>query len=152
MGETAQRWAAPLPPRPGDRLRALAAPVLLAAIASLGVARAVTLDQSSWQGASFGMFATYDNDVSRIVRVYVEGPGGSVRSILPASLKDDATRLRVTPTESAAAALARQTLAVVRHDGATDVLVEVWRIHLDDLDGVLHLRTELLASARAEHR
>jgi hypothetical protein len=115
---------------------------LLVAIATLGVYRSATLHQSSWQGVSFGMFATYDNPASRIVRVTIDGDDRPYRAALPESLQDDATRLSVVPTERAAERLARSVLPLVVDDGATRVTVEVWRIDLRDRDGHLKLRLE----------
>jgi hypothetical protein len=142
-------WATPLPRSLRDRLRTLAPPALLVAIASLGVYRTSNVDQSSWQGVSFGMFATYDNTVSRIIRVTIDGPGGSYRADLPADLRDDATRLRVVPTDAAAAQLARAVLPRVAGDGATGVRVEVWRLRLRSREGVLRLHLEPLAAGEA---
>jgi hypothetical protein len=142
-------WATPLPRSLRDRLRTLAPPALLVAIASLGVYRASTVDQSSWQGVTFGMFATYDNTVSRIVRVTIDGPGSSYRADLPADLRDDATRLRVVPTDAAAAQLARAVLPRVAGDGGTGVRVEVWRLRLRSREGVLRLHLEPLAAGEA---
>lgn len=122
-------------------------PALLAAVAALGIYRSATLDQSSWQGASFGMFATYDNRSSRTVVVTVTRPDGPARATVPSSLRDDATRLSVVPTDGGARALARSVLAVA--DDATAVQVEVWRLVLQSDDG-LTVRTEPLASGSAE--
>jgi hypothetical protein len=144
-----QGWASPLPRAWGDRLRVLALPVLLVTIATFSTHRAVSLDQSSWQGASFGMFATYENDVSRSVRVWADGPNGRFRVRLPDGLQDDATRLRVTPTEGAARSLAAAVLAGAPTAAARAVEVEVWRIHVST-GADLRLRTELLVAGRAE--
>lgn len=132
----------------GDRVRALAVPSLLVAIAALGVYRSATLDQSSWQGASFGMFATYDNGSSRTVIVTVTGPDGVARMGLPASLRDDATRLREVPTDDAAASLAARALKFAPDD-ATRADVAVWRLVLHQEAG-LTVRTAALASGSAE--
>jgi len=136
-------WAASLPRASADRLRALAMPAVLVAIASLGVYRSATLDQSSWQGASFGMFATYDNRTSRTVAVTLVEADGARRVTLPEALRDDATRLTVVPTDGAAETLAREVLA--RADDATAVVVEVQRLKLDADDG-LRITTVPIAS------
>lgn len=141
-------WASPLPLRWPDRIRAIAAPILLVGVAVLGVHRTMTLEQSSWQGASFGMFATYDNRASRIVRLTVDTGSGPRRALIPEDLQDDALRLRVVPTEDAAQRLARATLRRVAQGPAT-VDVEVWRIQLEAQDGTLRLRLEPLVAARA---
>jgi hypothetical protein len=141
-------WAAPLPRARADRLRAVAPALLLAAVALLGVRNHVVNDQSSWEGASFGMFATYDNHVSRIVEVTVTGPDGPYRAALPDTLQDDALRLRVAPSRDAAERLAREVLGRVVDDGATEVTVELWRIAVDGEDG-FRLRLEPVVTGTA---
>ena len=131
-----------------DRLRAAALPVLLVIIAGVGVFRSATLDQSSWQGASFGMFARYDNSTSRVVLVTVDRPEGRVRVRLPGSLKDDAERLLVVPTEGAARALAAAVRERIDGSGARSVVVEVWRLRLRAEDD--HLRATRHRLVRAE--
>jgi hypothetical protein len=149
MAEATEGWEASLPHGWGDRLRAVAAPALLVAVATLGVHRSITLDQSTWQGASFGMFATYDNSVSRIVRVTIDDPSGAKRATLPPDLRDDDLRLRVVPTAPGARRLARSVLERVRDDGAERVTVEVWRLRLRDRAGHLQLRMERIVSGVA---
>ncbi len=131
----------------GDRARALAPAALLAAIAALGVRNHVAHDQSSWEGASFGMFATYDNHTSRLVAATVDGPDGAVRVALPEDLEDDALRLRVAPSQGAIDALAEAIAQ--RAPGATSVRVELWRIALAE-PGVLTLRFEPMLTATVE--
>lgn len=124
-------------------------PALLVLVATIGVVRSVVLDQSSWQGVSFGMFATYDNLASRTVRVTVDGPDGAFRARLPSGLDDDAVHLKVVPTDAAARRLAAATLEEVAGGRGGRVVVEVWRIRLDDHDGRLRLGTERLARGEA---
>jgi hypothetical protein len=109
--------------------------VLLAAIAVVGVRNHMEHDQSSWEGASFGMFATYENHVSRLVVVTVTGPDGSFRVALPDDLQDDERRLRVAPSKDAADRLARAVATRIGDDGATEVEVTLWRVGLDTDDG-----------------
>jgi hypothetical protein len=108
-------------------------PALLVVVATFGVARSVGLDQSSWQGASFGMFATYDNRTSRHVRVTVDSAGQDepVRVQLPAELEDDAERLRVLPSAAAARRLAAETLERVPEGKGERVVVEVRRLKIE---------------------
>ncbi len=131
----------------GDRARALAPAALLAIVAALGVRNHVADDQSSWEGASFGMFATYDNHTSRLVAATVDGPGGAVRVALPDDLEDDALRLRVAPSQGAIDALA--AAIAQRAPDATSVRVELWRIALQDAEG-LALRFEPMLVATVE--
>ena len=126
-------------------------PALLVVVATVGVVRSVTLHQSSWHGASFGMFATYDNVSSRTVRVTLDGAGGAspVRVQLPAALEDDAGRLEVVPTDAGARRLAAEILERVPADRARRVLVEVWRVRVRDEGGDLRLGAEPLARGQA---
>lgn len=122
-------------------------PLLLVAVALVGIYRSAGLQQSSWQGASFGMFATYDNDSSRSVIVTVTEAGRRRRVRLPEDLRDDATRLRVVPTDAAARALAAAVLDA-SVDDATGARVEVWRLVLEG-DARLSVRVEPIASGSA---
>jgi hypothetical protein len=142
-----ERWAAALPSRRGDRLRALAPAVLLVAIGALGVYRSVTLDQSSWQGASFGMFATYDNRASRTLEVTIERADGTERIVLPAHLQDNGTRLVVVPTDDGARRLAEAVLAATPDAVRAEVVVRRVRI---DGDEPLRLHLEPIATGMAE--
>lgn len=134
-----------------DRWRALAMPALLVVVATFGVARSIGLDQSSWQGASFGMFATYDNRTSRHVRVTVDGAGHDqpVRARLPPELEDDAERLRVLPTDGAARRLAAETLERVPASKGERVMVEVRRLKIDPEGGGLRVSVAPLAFGEA---
>jgi hypothetical protein len=138
-------WSAPLPAG-ADRWRAIAPAVLLAVIALMGVRNHIVRDQSSWQGAGFGMFATYDNDSSRVVAVSIDGGDGPQRVRLPDSLDDEVLRLKVVPTGDGADALARRVLELV--DGPADVQVTVRKVTLSG-DDVITLRYEVLASGEA---
>jgi hypothetical protein len=120
--------------------------VLLVLIAALGVRNHVVRDQSSWQGVSFGMFATYENNVSRVVVVTVDRGAGPTRVSLPESLADDVRRLEVVPTDGATSSLARSVLDLV--DGHATVEVSVRKVVLSG-DDPLELRYELLASGEA---
>jgi hypothetical protein len=147
VDEGAGDWAAPVPREPSDRARALAPAVLLVVVALLGVRNHIVRDQSSWQGASFGMFATYDNRTSRTVIVEVDSGEGPERIDVPPDLEDDAERLKVVPTEGGAGAMAAAVLERIDDDHAT-VTVDVRRVVLDDRHG-LEVRVEPIVEARA---
>lgn len=136
MPDDPTAWAAPLPSHRGDRLRALAPAVALALVAAVGVRNHIDHDQSSWEGASFGMFATYENHVWRVVEVTVTGPDGSYQALLPTDLADDARRLRVAPSEGAADRLARAALDRIDDRSPVQVEVVLWGVTLDDADGL----------------
>ncbi len=129
-----------------DRWRAIAPALLLAVVALLGVRNHVVRDQSSWQGASFGMFATYENDSSRVVAVMLDAGDGPRRVRLPDSLRDDVRRLEVVPTKADADALARRVLGLV--DGPAEVEVTVRKVVLSG-DETLRLRYEVLTTGGA---
>jgi hypothetical protein len=141
----ADDWSTPVPPG-RDRWRALAPALLLAVVALLGVRNHLVRDQSSWQGASFGMFATYENDSSRVVAVTVDGGDGPTRVRLPDSLHDDVRRLEVVPTEADANALARRVLELL--PGPATVEVTVRKVVLTG-DDPLRLRYEVLTRGGA---
>lgn len=124
-------------------------PALLVVVAVVGVVRYHTLGQSSWRGVSMGMFATYDNETSRVVEVTVENAGGATRVSLPPDLADDRDRLKVVPTDGAARRLATAVLASAQPAGATRASVTVWRLHLDDRGGDLVATRRRLAHAEA---
>lgn len=120
---------------------------MLVAVAVLGVYRHVELNQSSWQGASFGMFATYDNISSRAVAVSASDGEDEAPLALPDALADDVTRLKVVASDRNAARLARDALASAPPE-ITTVTVEVRRIVVSIDDG-LTIHVEPLARGSA---
>jgi hypothetical protein len=96
------------------------------------------------------MFATYENHVSRVVVVSVDGPDGRFQASLPSELRDDALRLRVAPSQGAIDRLADDVADLVRGDGATSVTVELRRLQLDTRDGRLEARYETALDAEVE--
>lgn len=147
---TDQVWSGRAAPRRTERWRSLAPAALLVAIAAVGVVRSITLDQSSWQGASFGMFATYESSRSRVVQVRVHGAGGEVVVQLPEDLADDGERLEVVPTDGAAQRLAAAVLHRLPPAGGQRVLVEVWGLRvIRDEDDRLRATRHRLAKAGA---
>lgn len=135
MPDDPTAWAAPLPSTRGDRIRAIVPALALAVVAAIGVRNHVDHDQSSWEGASFGMFATYENHVWRVVEVTVTGPDGEYQAALPSDLSDDATRLKVAPSDGAAERLARNALERIDDPGEVTVRVTLYGIALRDDDG-----------------
>lgn len=114
-----------------DRAAVLIAPAILVVVALVQIVRARTLDQSSWAGVGFGMFATIDNHGSRFVRGTVDPGAESARSAAPpASLDDEAVAVRVVPNESRARALAEAWLSVAPAESRA-VHVELWGVALD---------------------
>lgn len=123
--------------------------MLLAVVALVGVRNHIERDQSSWEGATFGMFATYDNHVSRVVVVTVTDADGPVRVALPDDLQKRGLLLRIAPSQGDIDGLARSVADRVRDDGATRVRVELWRIALQGGDA-LRLRLEPALTATVE--
>lgn len=108
----------------------LLVPALILAVAAVHALRVATLDQSSWKGGGFGMFATYDHESTRAVVVLVEHGDGLAHAVLQSGDRDTLARLRALPRDAGAADLARIVLA--RDLDATRVVVEV---RGRDLDG-----------------
>lgn len=113
-----------------DVALSLVAPLLLIAIAGLQVVRVQTMDQSSWSGAGFGMFATIDNETYRLVRGYTVDADGERAVGLPGELREEAFELRVVPSASRAAALGQRWREKSGVEG-DEFVVEVWRVSFD---------------------
>jgi hypothetical protein len=122
-------------------------PALLVIVALVHLVRVHALDQSSWHGSGFGMFATFDSAQTRRVLAWIEPDGKSV----PVDDDADAIELaRIVPTDSRARDVAR---ALADDDlvppGAT-VRVEVRGVDVQEVDGELTVETVTLASAEIE--
>jgi hypothetical protein len=117
--------------------RHYAVPLLLAAVATLQLIRAHTLDQSSWSGGGFGMFATYENEDSRFLRVWVLTDDGEEQGSLPSGVAHEAFEARVVPTGERLDALARLLDTKVGGRESLGVRVEVWGVRFDHPDARL---------------
>lgn len=95
--------------RDRERLAAWAVPVLLLAVAGLQIGRAAVLDQSSYAGFGFGMFATYENELSRWTEVTATTKDGAEVSVQPDGALDLAAQ--EVPTGSNVSALAASLLS-----------------------------------------
>jgi len=113
-----------------DRWLALVAPILLLAVATVAVVRFHWVQQSSWQGAGFGMFATHDYVPSRALRA-TASIGGTDRAVpIPAGLGSRVERVLAAPGDAAMVSLAEDlrswagadglVLEVVGHDVTLD--------------------------------
>lgn len=107
-------------------------PVVLVAVAALSIFRFHEYRQSSWQGVGFGMFATYDNRISRFTRVDVEVDGDVTRVDPRSAFPDLVDRGEVTPSGGAPRELAE---AVRERLDADRVVVEIWRIDVEGAGG-----------------
>jgi hypothetical protein len=126
-----------------DRALALAMPLLLVVVAVAHQVRVRALDQSSWHGSGFGMFATYDSEQTRTVRAWLEPSGQPV----PVPDTDTVLLARIVPTDSNARAVARHLADRGAVRPGERVRVEVRGVDVDDVDGDLTVETLLLASA-----
>lgn len=111
--------------RPVPRAAAAVVPLVLLSVAALQIARVVAIDQSSWQGAGFGMFATYDFDDTRAVVAIAVGEDGSgeLLPVEPIGI-DRYRRARVTPTDEILREIGRR-LVPTAPAGTQRVRIEV---------------------------
>lgn len=103
-------------------------PAVMVTVALLQHARATTVHQSSWSGAGFGMFATYESELSRFMRVFLADGNGPRVVELPAPLSRQAFEASVVPTHERLAALAQRVRSMLEVPRTTTVRVEVWGI------------------------
>lgn len=125
------------------------APGLLVAVACSQIVLTRTADLSPWLGGGFGMFATIDSRGDRHLAVLAESPGLIHELEIPATLRDQAERVRALPTEARLQALAR-AIAVLEADrvpGLTSVRLQLWRTQRDP--GTLAYDEELATEVRA---
>lgn len=110
-----------------DQVLAWAVPAVLVAVALLQLGRAHLLDQSSWSGAGFGMFATYESEATRFVLLEVEAEDGSTRTV-PAPAGPSTRAALVVPTRAALREVVDEARSQV--DGAIRGAT-VWAIRFD---------------------
>ena len=101
-------------------------PLLLVVVACLQIGRAAVLDQSSFAGFGFGMFATYENRLSRWIDVEVAAADGESTFVDP----DPSTSFAAldVPTESNLRRVGAAALA--KADGASKATVTLWTIEV----------------------
>jgi hypothetical protein len=114
-------------------------PVVLAVVAVVQIVRVDTLEQSSWHGSGFGMFATFENASHRLVRV-TTADGERLRAADP----DLVQRARVVPDDRALRDVGRSAAREAELPTGTELRIEVWGIDLDDSDGRLVLTPTLV--------
>lgn len=117
----------------------LVVPLLLVGVALLAVVRYHDQRQSSWQGVGFGMFATYDNRVSRFTRVDITVDGTTTRVDARTGFDELVDRSEVVPLGPAPTELARRVLERTQADS---VVVEIWGIAVDPSDAGLGITIE----------
>ena len=99
-------------------------PLLLVVVACLQIGRAAALDQSSFAGFGFGMFATYENRLSRWIDVEVATSDGETTFVAP----DPGTAFAAldVPTESNLRRIGAEALAATPE--AAQATVTLWTI------------------------
>lgn len=106
-----------------DRALALLIPLLMTLVAGVAIYRYHQVDQSSWQGVGFGMFATYEYTPARAVRLEVVTAGVVSRPPVPPGLEDEVERVLTAPGDDHTRALAQ---VVLERLDADEVELEVW--------------------------
>ena len=114
-----------------DLVLALVTPALVVAVAALQLYRADTLDQSSWSGAGFGMFATYESEITRFTRVHAVTDDGETQIPVPPEAGRAFVEATVVPTDGYLEALADEVIATLDDPEVDAVRVELWGIDFD---------------------
>lgn len=134
-------------------LRMVAIPTLMVAVAAWSTWRHHHDHQTSWRGASVGMFAMVDAPANRLVRGLVQpadAPAGEPDLFLPPAATGDARmRAMVAPTEENLRRLADAWTPHV--DDGRLVRVEVWATRFrSEGAGAPAVRLELIGSLDVE--
>lgn len=111
-----------------ERVAITAIPVLLIAVALLQIGRAAILDQSSYAGFGFGMFATYENELSRWTELSAVDDEG--RPIPVVADPDLDLAVQEVPTSTNIEALAEWALA--SDPSLRSVHAAVWTVAVRD--------------------
>lgn len=106
-------------------------PVIMLVVALVQATRVATLEQSTWQGAGFGMFATYDFDDTRSVVAVAVVDGREVLMSLDGVSPSLHRRARVVPSDAVLRTVG-EVLTTTAPAGATAVRIEVRGPRLDD--------------------
>lgn len=110
-----------------------AAPLVLVVVAVVQIVRVHTLDQSSWVGVGFGMFATYESEQTRFVQATLTLDDGAVVAVsVPDGEGDLVREVLEVPTDANAERLA--TVVAAAHPEATEVAVVVHGIDVVVVD------------------
>ena len=102
---------------------------VMAVVAAVQIALALTSDLTPWKGGGFGMFSTLDHGAFRGVDIVIEAPGRSETLDVPASLEELAARTASFPSDRFLHRLAREVAARERRNQrpVTTVKLTVWR-------------------------
>ena len=109
--------------------RVVVPPALMAAVAVVQIALALTSGLTPWKGGGFGMFSTLDHGAFRGVDIVIEAPGRSETLDVPVSLEELTARAATYPSERLLRRLAREVAARERRQNRPVTLVKltVWR-------------------------
>jgi hypothetical protein len=125
-----------------DRALVAIVPLVLVVVSVIHQVRVRTLDQSSWHGSGFGMFATFDGAHSRVVLAWRDGDD----SPLPVVASDATTRARILPSRSNARAVAEDVAAAIGAAPGERLRVEVRGIAVDPQEDGLAVSTRSLVT------
>lgn len=100
----------------------LIVPLIATVFAGVAVVRYHALDQSTWRGASFGMFASYEYEQGRYLRALVVDDDGTHQVAVPPDLDELRRRAITVPGGPAPREMAR---ALRVRTGADQVVVEI---------------------------
>lgn len=130
-----------------DRMLALIVPAVLVLVVTLAVVRYHRVDQSSWQGIGFGMFATYEYTPARTARVVATVDGERTEVGVPGDMRDRLERVLVAPGDDDAVELARMLLD--RH-GASALELQILGHSVRSTDDGLEISFKELRSVTVE--
>ena len=105
-----------------DLVLALIAPIILVVVALVAIERYHRVDQSSWRGIGFGMFATYEYVPGRSARIVATFDGQERGVDLPEELQGRLRRVLVAPGDRGAVTLAED---IRRQLGADAVVLQL---------------------------
>jgi hypothetical protein len=131
-----------------DLLLALVAPAVLVVVALTQTIRVHEDDQTSWKGASFGMFASIESGQTRAVLAWLEASGER----LPVPDTRTVELARILPTDENAADVGLELIERLGLDPGTAVRVEVRGTEVADVDGNLRVFVEPLVVVRVVAR
>lgn len=97
---------------------AAVAPAILLSVAGLQIYRVHTIDQSTWSGFGFGMFATYDGESARWASAFVVDEFGEAEQVgFPSVDFDVYAAAIVAPSDSNVRHLAQAAAREIREAG-----------------------------------
>lgn len=108
--------------------------LVLVAIAGNQIRLAYTADLTPWKGGGFGMFASADRGVMRLIRIVAIARNGRERSLRPGrALREPILAAKLFPSEQRLTAVAEAVAARLPESGAAPeaIRVEFWKHEFD---------------------